>query len=624
MAFVGMDIGGTHDLGSRVRAAADAVEQTRQSLLNALTMADLNSTAPALLATAQQNLTTLTTQVLDKADVAERPIEPPVPPLEFTLIDAVPGASLSEPPSGLGPLFSPHSGKEYNIAVLGDSFISGLGWLGNDSYVGTGPTVDGVVQPNPAFQSRDAGALQAIRQLQTQYPDAEIRITYTADRLNPEVIPPVLPTLNGGPVINVTFAAEAGADTDELLGHRYDNWAYGPHRSQISWVTGDTDTVLLSIGGNNGGADGRGGFTSVLTDALWPTDVPYLMLDLYPMRSGYFATGAKSIDELTNQLPTDLRGIEDVITAISAQGKATTDILYSLYPYALSPLDERNIPLPLPGSSLWPLNNFDSQSPGWPLDMLDPMESQASARFWTMMTMLQENYADRVPLQPGQDLQFLRPDWNDNTLVSTNPAVNGLIGNQDPRSFHPNELGQQLYRDLFYPPLVDSAARVLGQGQSELLSPFDSFGSAADQLRATAYDPEQVDWSAASPIGSGEIAMPGISTSQTSPDAGLGLSDGPWYSPSLADLTLAYPQGFQAAADTLAPLPDVTGAFGYPAAYDDPYGWDDSLLADPLDGFWDTTSWEAETDYDEVWADAWQEPMATYGGDEGLSLADYF
>ncbi|MFV2017971.1 hypothetical protein [Micromonospora sp. LOL_023] len=509
MAFVGMDIGGTHDLGSRVRAAADAVEQTRQSLLNALTMADLDSAAPALLATAQQNLTTLTTQVLDKADVAERPIEPPVTPLEFTLIDAVPGASLSERPSGLGLPFSPHAGKEYHIAVLGDSFISGLGLLGNDSYVGTGPTVDDIVQPNPAYQSRDAGALQAVRQLQLQYPDAEIRITYTADRLNPEIVPPVLPTLNGGPVINVTFAAEAGADTDELLGHDYLNWAYGPHNSQINAVTYKTDTVLLSIGGNNGGNDKYGGFELVLRSALQPGQSPYLLLDLPGLRDGALATGTAQINELVGRLSTDLRGVEEVITAISAKGGDTMNILYAGYPYALSPLDDRNIPLALPGDGRqWPMNQFDPESMGIPLNLIDILESQASARYWTTMTMWQEHYAGRVPLQPGQDLQFLLPNWNDNTLVSSNPAVNGLVGDEDVRSFHPNELGQPLYRDLLHPPLVDSAARVLGQGQTELLSPFDSFGSAAGQLQAAAYDPGQVDWSAVSPIGSGEPTCP--------------------------------------------------------------------------------------------------------------------
>ncbi|MFV2017970.1 hypothetical protein [Micromonospora sp. LOL_023] len=112
-------------------------------------------------------------------------------------------------------------------------------------------------------------------------------------------------------------------------------------------------------------------------------------------------------------------------------------------------------------------------------------------------------------------------------------------------------------------------------------------------------------------------------------DAGFGLSDGPWYSPSLADLTLSHPQVFQSAADTLSAQTDYFDTAGWSDFGTEPdwdiTAWDSFAIDEPLTRFFDASSWDASTwDSDEGWADAWSAPMDTYDAYDSVSVTDYF
>jgi hypothetical protein len=492
MAYVGINVAQARQLGRTVADASEAVEQARARILPALLHADLDSAAPTLLDRVRQDLATVHDLVATSAErvdgFGDAELNAPSPPNSTLLtpspdglaglfnrppVSAVPGAAIAEAPAGWPAFMSPYAGERFDVAILGDSFFSGEG-LPGDAYKGLAS--DGIVVVNPAHQAADAGPLQAVRALQLEYPEAEVRITYTTDPSRVEVIPPLVPTFGGGPVITATFAAESGADTGELLGRTSDNFPFGPYHSQISNVTAETDAVLLSIGGNNriNDTDANGGFVSVLRNAMGVLDVPYV------------TTGADEIDALTNGLPRALEPVKEVVGTISERAAPWAEVIYTGYPYFISPLDENRVPLPLPDGLLFPLSALDENALGFPTSMIDDMENQASARFWTMMTLLQENYAESVPLKPGQNLEFVHQDWDLHTLLSEQPAVNGYLGSGDPRSFHPNELGQQLYRDALEPPLLDAASRIMGPPLPDALSPFDSLGIAAG---ADPFDP---------------------------------------------------------------------------------------------------------------------------------------
>src|SRR6185369_9702506 len=147
------------------------------------------------------------------------------------------------------------------IAIIGDSYLSGEGadgghWSGN-TYImnlpntfhsdGLGNFVPTDQAPLAIHQSTQAGALQAVRLLQADHPDATIRITYSGNGQT-ETLEPL--TGNGdGPILDVRFVAESGATAKSMLGLER-NQVDSPSENQIE-AARDADIVIVSAGGND-------------------------------------------------------------------------------------------------------------------------------------------------------------------------------------------------------------------------------------------------------------------------------------------------------------------------------------------------------------------------------------
>ncbi|GFJ86723.1 hypothetical protein [Phytohabitans rumicis] len=165
--------------------------------------------------------------------------------------EVFPGFSLATAPDGwIG--FSPNAGQTMRGAVIGDSFLAGRGLV-------TGELP----------QAAGTGVQDAIRQLQVDDPTATIVIRRTLDPGNPEIIPPVVPTLTGGPVIEFTMAAEPGANTSNILGYSR-NHELSARLPQLVSARG-ADVVIFDTGGNDKVEGQKSGqFVNVIELALDP------------------------------------------------------------------------------------------------------------------------------------------------------------------------------------------------------------------------------------------------------------------------------------------------------------------------------------------------------------------
>jgi hypothetical protein len=512
----------------------------------------------------------------------------------------VPGSIAPFLPVGMA-LGPPVPEKPIKIAVIGDSFISGEGSVtedGENDYISWGTGLGRL--PADAHQSRQAGAIQAVQQLQAIDPTATIRVTYTAAGGQTETHPPLVGQ-GEGPVFEVTFAAESGATSASILGLER-NKPDGPSAAQIEAVK-DADVVIVSVGGND--AKVADALTSGLFKVVPPFD-----------GTGDIQDSIERIPERTNQVPL-------VLQHVLGEASPTAQVLVLGYPNILAPLGPDGTSGPLGSGASGLTTN------------LTPEELRLFAHYGSTLDNTVAGYVGAANPRPGQSIAYL-PQWGawgaQNTLGGSDPAANeavwqnwySLLPEND--SYHPNLRGQQLIAATLAQPVQDAVARALGQPVQ--YAPSDVFFALSGGTLPAEWDNAlaRVDLQTQDAQG---VVVPGISVSETPvapsivdfaapavPPFGWEESD-PWAQP-VTDYS-AWQDGLDGSALGLGgdvyypPLPDYLDGDDFSAGYS---------YQDPLDSLTATASWDTGTGYDDVWADAWDSPMETYSGDT-LSAMDF-
>jgi hypothetical protein len=393
----------------------------------------------------------------------------------FEGLASVPGTSFAEAPLGwVG--FGPYSGDDLQFASIGNSFLSGLGALDPSLYVG----------PQIMGQSRDAGVLQAMRQLAIDY-NADLDITYTSDR-SVQQRPALFPTID--PLgFSIVQAATAGANTSEILGRSLTKThPESPPEPQINHLQ-EVDVAIVESGFNDRARARRdsGIFAEGAEEALLPQP---------------WGSGADDINRLTQRVTRATALIPDLLDETSKAIDPNGRIAFLAPGWFLSPLDGQGQPLALPPERYRPpmMGNIDRD------------EYPALFGLWSTTVDQLRFDVNNVELQPGQQIDFVLPSFAGETLMGATGAsgVNGIIFDWgiDPNSLHPNN--PDIYANAILPVLREDARELLGPPPEPSLSPFQSFGGAG-----IFGQPEVADLSQAIvPDLSQEVVSPGRSVSE--------------------------------------------------------------------------------------------------------------
>ena len=379
--------------------------------------------------------------------------------------------------------------------------------------------------PLAIHQSTQAGAVQAVRLLQADHPDATIRITYSGDG-HTETLEPL--TGNGdGPILDVHFVAESGATAKSMLGLER-NQVDSPSVNQIE-AARDADIVIVSAGGNDANV------AATLTSALFKFSLH---------------NGAEDIQRSIDDIPANTVHVPELYQKIIATAAPSAQDLVLGYPNILAPL----LPDGRPGP-LWPWTsvisgNIDPQE----LDLMtitgtrsiasSPTTSTTPSRRRTSPSASSPNGA----LGPGGHIGSPQPAVND---------FNFLFFND---SYHPNDRGQKLVagKDVLS-PLEVALDRTLGPTAT-------SAGEPASHLFALSAGATAVTWDTAPPT------EPVLASERPNLAAlGLSVTDGQPTQPSHVDMTPLPPSLVDSATDPWT--------WSIPSAAD--ANWNSVTTADP-------------------------------------------
>lgn len=367
---------------------------------------------------------------------------------DVPVIEAVPGLSVVGAPGGwprppgpapAGPALWFPDEQVYGIVGGGDSFGSGLG--GNpDTYarIREGDTYEQVPGPgngytthplyggiHPSYQSLAAPSLQAIHQLQIQYPGARIEVAMSSDPTETISFPPLYG--DDGLTFRVKFVAAAGATTGSMLGIEpwtgYSSLLPPPldivtgqvgaspfQPVQIDAVTPDIRLVFTSHGGNDGSL-----FTGAIQHAITT------------IGDG----GTADILDLAGQVPLHTASWANALTTIA--GRMSPDGV----------IVDMGYPNPLPGAppefSWWRWGLSEDIRRG-ELDALNTLhgvinEQKQTAAEWAARLIGPAQsiiYVDNSNLFAGHEL------W------TPDEATNRFVVPGWPASYHPNDLGQAI------------------------------------------------------------------------------------------------------------------------------------------------------------------------------------
>jgi hypothetical protein len=640
MPYVGMDSSQARSLGSLLAQAATRIDKVRSDVLAALNQADLASDLPARLAQVQDGVATLGAGVADKADQAERFTVDPQPvamsldstagepafgsedavPLAFDLSQtgfatgvpglttALPGLAIPTEPLFRTPL-SPFpladgarlsvSGQQVvKIAIIGDSFMSGEGADGyhrSGTYVLNPPSFyldefgnphQMPATPSSIHQSTQAGAVQAVRLLQAEHPDATIRITYSADG-HTETLQPL--SGNGdGPIFDVHFVAESGATSKSILGLE-PNRPDSPSQAQIE-AARNADVVIVSTGGNDAKV------AATLQSAVYKFS---------------FDDGTEDIQQSINDLRSNTAHVPEVYQKVIDYASPSAQVLVLGYPNILTPLLADGRP-----DFLWPYTTTMTSN-------INDEELDLMTIFGATLNSTIADYVKAAEPAPAQSFTFI-PQWGhwfrEDTIGHPNSAVNDYSAVYFNESYHPNDRGQQLIAGALLQHLEVAVDHALGRPPTIATEPASHFFAMTAGAPTATWDDPALATDLIPASARPELAAPGLSVTDLVPPVlpsivDLGFDPSTWSTSSFTDVDwnsigLVDP-------DDTAALADLTPSFNLDW---EPYGLADSFTSS-ADVFEMAGSWDGGAD--DVWSDAWSGSMETYDFGESVTIGEY-
>jgi hypothetical protein len=379
---------------------------------------------------------------------------------------AAPGSALADPAVPATPV----AADRIDVGALGDSYASGAGTEKPANYVTAaevraGQHVDTI---DPAHQSTQAPAWQALARLRQQHPDLDIELTLDAML---------------GATTGTVRAAVRPASAFE-------------HPAQLGEANGK-DVVSLSLGGDQVDISGWAQVVAVATDETSAAAYPGL---LARVRDPKFAAA-----------------LQQTYEAVLANLNPGGTLIVTNYPLILPDA----VPGASPGSTQnWSISSSEARLVNDFTKALNAVIARAAARATARASALGTSL-HAVDLQAA---------FAGNLLFSARPAVRSLVEEGDfaPDSFHPNDLGQRLIAARILPALDlavtrSAAARAAARAGRPLPDVPDGTiaagGAAVPAGGTTSAGPRPGAVAGAGP-------MPGSSAGSGSGQAGAGGSAG--------------------------------------------------------------------------------------------------